>query len=170
LTPPLERFVDHRGGFVHVRHLDDSASVPLLLGSEPHPLRASYAVRTRDDVENFLIELELPFERLDDGLWVVVNEDDHSENVVVYLADRILSFRVKVFDLPLEPAPKLLHRLLELNATDIVHGAYGMEGNSVVLVAALELENLDLNEFQAILDSFGLAISSHHEELTTHLS
>ncbi len=120
---------------------------------------------SKDAVENFLIDLEMPFERLDDGLWVVVNADDHNENVVVFLADSVLSFRVKVFDLPPQPNATLLHRLLELNATDIVHGAYGIEGESVVLVGALEVENLDLNEFQAIMDSFSLAISQHYSEL-----
>lgn len=123
-------------------------------------------MRTRDDIESFLINLEMPFERLDDAMWVVTNETDHDENVVVYLADKVLSFRVKVFDLPEGENRALLQRLLELNATDIVHGAYGLEERAVVLVAALEMENLDENEFQAILDSFGLAISQHHEQLT----
>lgn len=120
---------------------------------------------SRDAVENFLIDLEMPFERLDEGLWVVVNSEDHNENIVVYLADSVLSFRVKVFDLAAEPTTKLLRRLLELNATDVVHGAYGIEGEAVVLVAALEVENLDQNEFQAIMDSFSLAISQHYAEL-----
>jgi hypothetical protein len=127
-------------------------------------------VGIKDDVENFLIELDLPFERLDDGLWVVVNEGDHNENIVLYVAEKVLSFRVKVFDLPTEVPAGLLRRLLELNATDVVHGAYGIEGDSVVLIGALELENLDLNEFQAILDSFSLAISQHHASLSAMLA
>ena len=125
---------------------------------------------TRDDIENFLFNLEVPFERLDDGLWVVTNASDHDENVVVYLAENVLSFRVKVFDLPEGDNTALFRRLLELNATDVVHGAYGLEESAVVLIGALEIENLDENEFQALLDSFGLAISQHHAELTAMIA
>lgn len=125
---------------------------------------------TRDDIENFLFNLEVPFERLDDGLWVVTNASDHDENVVVYLAENVLSFRVKVFDLPEGDNTALFRRLLELNATDVVHGAYGLEERAVVLIGALEIENLDENEFQALLDSFGLAISQHHAELTAMIA
>jgi hypothetical protein len=123
----------------------------------------------KEDVEKLLIELELPFECLDDELWVVVNEADQGENLVVYLADSVLTVRVKVFDLPEEPTKELFRRLLELNATQVVHGAFGIESDNVVLVGALELENLDLNEFQALIDSFTLALSSHHSELTNLL-
>ncbi|MFT6398939.1 MAG: hypothetical protein ACJAYU_003701 [Bradymonadia bacterium] len=123
----------------------------------------------KDDVENLLIELELPFERLDDELWVVVNDADQGENLVVYLADSVLTIRVKVFDLPAEPSAALYRRLLELNASEVVHGGFGIESNNVVLTGALEVENLDRNEFQALVDSFTLALSSHYSELTALL-
>lgn len=123
-----------------------------------------------ESIESFLIDLELPFERLDDGIWVVVNEDDHGENLVVYLTDSVLTLRLKMFDLPKTPSLPLLHRLLELNATSIVHGAFGIEDSVVVLVGALEVDNLDLNEFQAIIDSFSLALGTHHAELSALLS
>ena len=32
-----------------------------------------------DAIESFLIDLELPYERLDEGIWVIVNEDDHGD-------------------------------------------------------------------------------------------
>jgi hypothetical protein len=120
---------------------------------------------SKEDVERLLIELELPFERLDDELWVVVNDADQGENLVVYLADSVLTIRVKVFDLPESPSLELYRRLLELNATQVVHGAFGIESDNVVLVGALELENLDRNEFQALVDSFTLALGSHYSEL-----
>jgi hypothetical protein len=123
----------------------------------------------KEDVERLLIELELPFERLDDELWVVVNDADQGENLVVYLADSVLTLRAKVFDLPESPSDALFRRLLELNASEVVHGAFGIESDSVVLVGALELENLDLNEFQALIDSFTLALGSHFDELSALL-
>lgn len=121
-------------------------------------------------IESFLIDLALPFERLDEGIWVVVNDADHGENLVVYLTDSVLSLRMKVFELPAETPPALLRRLLELNATSVVHGAFGIENDAVVLVGALEVDNLDLNEFQALIDSFSLALGTHHSELSEMLS
>lgn len=125
---------------------------------------------SNDKVESFLIAIGLPFEKLDDGIWVVVNEDDLGENLVVYMADSVLTLRLKVFDLPDNPSVGLLSRLLELNASSIVHGAFGIESDAVVLVGALEIENLDQNEFQALVDSFSLALSTHHEELSSLLA
>ena len=43
----------------------------------------------------------------------------------------------------------LNRRLLELNATDLVHGSYGISNGQYVLTEALELEHLDFEEFQA---------------------
>ena len=42
-----------------------------------------------------------------------------------------------------------------------MHGSYGLEGDHVVLTDALELENLDFNEFEASFDSITLALASH---------
>jgi predicted HTH domain antitoxin len=46
-----------------------------------------------------------------------------------------------------------------------VHGAYAIEEGDVILTEALELENLDFNEFQATVDSMQMALASHLEEL-----
>ena len=46
----------------------------------------------------------------------------------------------------------------------MVHGAFGLEGDTVVVVHALELENLDLNEFQAVVDDMSMAVGKHHTE------
>ena len=56
---------------------------------------------------------------------------------------------------------ELYRQLLELNARDLVHGSYGLEGDHVVLTDTLELENLDYNEFEASFDSMTLALASH---------
>ena len=65
--------------------------------------------------------------------------------------------------LPADPSRRceLCRELLELNARDLVHGAYGLEGDRVVLSDTLELENLDFTEFEASFDSLTLALASH---------
>jgi Tir chaperone family protein CesT len=51
----------------------------------------------------------------------------------------------------------------------MVHGAFGLEGDSVVIVHALELENLDLNEFQAVIDDMTMAVVKHQPILSRYL-
>jgi hypothetical protein len=62
---------------------------------------------------------------------------------------------------------KLFARLLELNAIDLVHGAFGLENGEVILSDTLELENLQFSEFRASLESLTLAVVSHWQELST---
>ena len=126
-------------------------------------------MRTNEDIEALFIELELPFERLGEAMWVVVDESDHIESLVVYQTGTVLNFRVKVVALPENPSPELFRTLLELNAADMVHGAYGIEEDAVVLVESLEVENLDLNELQAVIESFGIALGTHHTRISSHL-
>lgn len=126
-------------------------------------------MKTREEIEALFIELELPFERLGEGLWVVVDESDHIENLVVYTTGGVLNLRVKVVDLPADPSADLLRFLLELNATDLVHGAYAIENDAIVLVESLEMENLDNNELQAVVEAFGMALTTHYTRITAFL-
>ena len=59
----------------------------------------------------------------------------------------------------------LARRLLQLNASELVHGSYGIEGDSVVMSEALELSHLDYEEFLAAYESMTLALASHLREL-----
>jgi hypothetical protein len=61
----------------------------------------------------------------------------------------------------------LNRRLLELNASDLVHGAYGIEENSIVMAEALELSHLDYEEFRAAYESITVALASHLREIGT---
>jgi hypothetical protein len=83
--------------------------------------------------------------------------------VVVHLSDPVLLVRMKVMDLPNGGSDlgELYRTLLELNATDIVHGAYGIEDGELILTDTLELQNLDYEELQASVESLQYAASSH---------
>jgi len=63
---------------------------------------------------------------------------------------------------------ELFRTLLELNATEMMHGAYGIEGDAVVISDALQIENLDYNEFAATIDDITLAVASHHSRLVRY--
>ena len=121
---------------------------------------------TRDDVESYLDRMELDVEEVEEGMWVARTGSD-GVGVVVNHSPPVLVFRAKVLDVPADEAAsaRLFQRLLELNATDLVHGAYAIEEGDVILTATLELENLDFNEFQATVDLLQMALAGHLEEL-----
>jgi hypothetical protein len=53
----------------------------------------------------------------------------------------------------------LFEKLLTLNARALVHTSFGLEDRRIVLVAALELENLDYNELEAALDEIDVTLA-----------
>jgi hypothetical protein len=125
---------------------------------------------TREDLESYLLRMELEYQEIDDNLWVLKTGED-SAPIVVNYSPPVVVLRLKVLDLPeagddgrLAP---LYRRLLELNATDIVHGSYGIEAHEVVLSDALELETLDFAELRSSYESLSLAATSHMSELVT---
>lgn len=120
---------------------------------------------TTDQIEAYLIETELPFEQVEEGLWLIHDDNDFIDNIVVYHTEPVITFRVKLMECPREGRLELFTRLLRLNATSMVAGAYGLEDEAVVIVDTLQSENLDFNEFQASIDSIALAIREHYLEL-----
>jgi hypothetical protein len=87
--------------------------------------------------------------------------------VVVTHNPPVVLLRVKVMPLPADPSDQaaLNRRLLELNASDLLHGSYGIDQNNVVLTEALELAHLDFEEFLASYESMTLSLTSHLREL-----
>ena len=109
------------------------------------------------------MKIGLPFEALAPGMWNIKAEH---ENLVVSIAGPVVVFRTKVMDLPPGNREPLYEALLRLNTTDMVHGAFGIEDSSIVIVNALEMENLDFNEFSAVVDDFTMAVSKHYSTLS----
>jgi hypothetical protein len=124
-------------------------------------------MRTAADIQDFLLRLELPYEEPREGTFVIQGQDG-LDNIVLTLAGPVVVFRVKLMEVPHHAGAhreELFRTLLELNATEMMHGAYGLEGESVVICDALQLENLDFNEFAASLDDISLAVASHMRRL-----
>ena len=124
---------------------------------------------TRDDLESYLIRMDLDFDEVDEGMYLVQPRND-GPPVVVHHTPPLLVVRLKVMNLP-EGGDvvlgELFKALLIWNATDVVHGAYGIEEGDLVLTDTLELETLDFPELQASLESMQMAASSHHEQIRT---
>jgi Putative bacterial sensory transduction regulator len=116
---------------------------------------------TRENIEHYLIEIGLPYETLEESMWVIRDV----ANIVVTLEPPLVVFRAKLMELPKRRREALFQLLLELNATQMLHGAYGLEQDSVVLIDTLQSEHLDYNEFQASVDALSLAIAQDYDKL-----
>jgi hypothetical protein len=126
---------------------------------------------TREDVESFLLRMELDHEEVEPGMYLVRTAAGEAPLVVI-VSPPVLVFRLKVMAVPAdeERCGALFRRLLELNATDLLHAAYALEEGDIILTESLELENLDFNEVQATVDSFQMAVATHAELLASFRS
>jgi hypothetical protein len=120
-----------------------------------------------DLIEGYLVRSGITYDVLGDGMWVLHDEFDQIDNIVVTLAAPVVLFRVKLMDLPADASARaqLCEKLLELNASAMVAGAYAVENGAVVAVETLQSENLDYNEFQAAVDGLTMAITEHYDAL-----
>ena len=119
---------------------------------------------TKEDIQSFIDRLEgggVESQELEAGLWRVLSQT--GAEVVVHYAPPVVILRLRVMEPPASDAKQkgLYRQLLEFNATDLIHGSYGLEGDHIVLTDALELANLDYSEFEASFDSITLALASH---------
>src|SRR4030095_432792 len=131
------------------------------------------AMLTREDIEGLLDRLSaesVRYENIEQGLWIVRPGGNLELDVVVHYSPPVVLLRVKVMNIPADNGrcADLNRRLLELNANDLVHGAYGISQDSIVLTEALELEHLDYEEFLAAYESMTLALASHLRELASY--
>jgi hypothetical protein len=120
-------------------------------------------LRNRDDVERFLEARGRAFTTLDDATFLVTLAPQQPPAVLRVQAP-VVVVQVDVGKLEFQSQANecaFYRKLLELNATDLLHAAYGLEGDRVQLSAALEFDNLDENELEAALSDVALALANH---------
>jgi len=118
-------------------------------------------IQSNEDLEGYLSRLERRFERAEDGTYLLSMGADRPL-VALRVAAPVLVAQVDIGQAPADDATAapLFRKLLVLNATALVHAAYGIEGSTIVLSAALELKNLDLNELEAVLADLDMALAN----------
>lgn len=124
----------------------------------------------REDIEAFLDRFSAEgatHREIEPGMWIVRPGGAIDFDVVVTHNPPVVLLRVKVMPLPTDAAElaSLSRKLLELNATDLLHGSYGIDREDVVMTEALELAHLDFEEFLAAYESLTLSLTSHLREL-----
>lgn len=137
-------------------------------------------MRTRDDIEAYLSRSGHPYRELDESTWLVrdpsgLGQGSDGENIIVRMAGELVIFRVKVLELSQIDTKRreaFFADLLSFNASDMVHGAYGISGDTktgtILLTASLRLENLDYNELIGTLDDFGVALAKHMSRISSY--
>lgn len=128
---------------------------------------------TKEDIEGWLNRIAAEgatHSEVEPGLWIVRPSGELDFSVVVHFEPPVVLLRVKVMAIPREAnaVATLSRRLLELNATELVHGSYGIEQDSIVMTEALELSHLDYEEFLAAYESITFALASHLRELGSY--
>lgn len=128
--------------------------------------------RTAEDVENYLIQLGRPFEKAEGsskevGTATFVVRTQGGPPVAIRVSPPIVAVNAAIGPVPGDAAHQLplFKRMLELNATDLMHASYGIEDGYIVLSAALAIENLDANELEATLADVDVALVRHTAEL-----
>ena len=117
--------------------------------------------RTAEDVETYLLQLDRRFE-VDKGTFLLTSGPSVPP-IAIHVSPPIVAVRVLIGAVPEDDAhkAKLLTRLLEYNATDLMHASYGIESGNIVLSAALALDNLDQNQLEATLSDIDVALARH---------
>ena len=85
---------------------------------------------SREAVEGFLIRMDLEYDEVDEGMFLAHGQNGGA-GVVVHHSEPVLVLRLKMMNLPAgsgEALAGLYRSLLELNATDIVHGGLRHRG------------------------------------------
>ena len=118
-------------------------------------------------VKNFLLELnyEISKENENEGILVIQKENNGVRNLILGVASPILILEQFIFKINHE-SMEIYKNLLKKNR-DIVHGAFVLDesGEKVIFRDTLQLENLDLNELEASLNSLGLLLSEYADNI-----
>lgn len=125
-------------------------------------------MNAKDKLEGYFIKLGLNFQQIAEGTWVVTDDDAGVHQVVVMVDDPIVVVRVTVMALPTKNREAFFETVLRMNATDLVHIAYAVEGEHLILSNSFLLDTLDLEEIQAAVDEFGLALIQHYSILSKY--
>ena len=119
---------------------------------------------SNEDLEGHLTRLSRSFERAEDADVFLVSMGPGQPLCALSISPPVLVAQVRVAEAPRSDdaaSASFMRRLLELNASGLLHAAFGIESGQIVLTAALELQNLDMNELEAVLADVDVALAEH---------
>ncbi|MDR2914332.1 MAG: YbjN domain-containing protein [Tannerella sp.] len=118
-------------------------------------------------IESFISKLgySVSYQNEKEGIFLIESEQDGIKNLIIGVAPPILIMEQYLFTLRSDDAG-ILKSLLQKNR-DIIHGAFVLdeEGKKVIFRYTLQVENLDMNEFEGALNSLGLLLGEYYEQI-----
>lgn len=118
-------------------------------------------------VKSFITELEYDIisEDKSEELLVIDKEEEGIKNLILDCEDDILLIEGFLFEVK-EKNPDMLEWLLKENR-NLIHGAFVLDdtGKKVLYRDTLQLQNLDINEIEASLNSLQLLLSEYMNDL-----
>jgi len=120
-------------------------------------------------IEQYLIDLGISYQEISKNAWLIEDENKGYPKMMVSLSDPVVIISADVMPVPKENAETLFRMLLELNATDLLHGAYAISGNDIIVIDTLEHASLDKDEFLASIESISFALLEHYKKLASYI-
>ena len=117
-------------------------------------------------LEGYLIDLGIAYEEIAANTWLIEDMEKGIPKMVVSWADPVVVIRAYVMPAPKSGREAFFAELLTLNGEELLHGAYALEGDDVVLIDTLEYATMDQSEFEASVDAIGFALSEHYPVLS----
>lgn len=122
----------------------------------------------KEKLEGYFTKLGLGFQQIADDTWVVTDDAAGVHQVVVMHDNPIVVVRVTVMPLPSKNREAFFETVLRMNGNDLVHVAYAVEGEHLILSNSFLLETFDLEELQAVIDEIGMALIQHYSILSKY--
>lgn len=118
-------------------------------------------------IESFISKLgySISYQNQKEGIFCIESESDGIKNLIIGVAPPILILEQFIFTLKSDDK-EILKSLLIKNR-DIIHGAFVLdeEGKRVIFRYTIQIEKLDINEFEGALNSLGLLLSEYYEQI-----
>ncbi|MDR1248780.1 MAG: YbjN domain-containing protein [Treponema sp.] len=122
----------------------------------------------KNKIEQYLVDLMLTYREVENNLWLIDDPGQNLTGIAVMHEEPLVVFRVVVMDVPKTHRLELFTQLLQLNANDVIHGAYALEDDNIVLINTQDYETMDYSEFRSTLDAFSLALVQHYPILSKY--
>lgn len=118
-------------------------------------------------IEGYLKEMEYDILFKDEvsGILKASNEQDGIGHLIIGVLPPVLIFEYFLFNIRKDDV-QMYKALLQKNR-DIIHGAFVLnkEGDKVLYRYAIQIENIDFNEFECAINALSFLLSEYAEQL-----
>ncbi|MCP4161333.1 MAG: YbjN domain-containing protein [Deltaproteobacteria bacterium] len=123
-----------------------------------------------DLVQQYLTDMNMSILKTDEKeeLFIVDDEDNGIKNMVIDCEEPILILEQIIMDTPSD-SNEFYRDLLRMNR-QLVHGAFVLDksASKVIYRDTLQIDNLDMNELEASINSLSLALSEFGTKLISY--